>query len=110
MTRRIVRIGLAITVLVVAVVLNVRPARSVTDGPNAPPTAEPKSVAAGAVPPKEEAAQKTFFEVGQSCDTHTGTDGVAGQCTTLTGFGMKELRVGLVVLKGKEETIIEERS
>jgi hypothetical protein len=59
--------------------------------------------------PKEKRWNEPYLEIGTSFDLRTGADKVYGCCTTFEGFKIKELRVGLIVFKGDQETVIEER-
>jgi hypothetical protein len=51
-----------------------------------------------------------FVEVGPSLDLHSGVQSDPGQCTIITLARVKELRIGLVLVKGGEETVVEERT
>jgi hypothetical protein len=55
-------------------------------------------------------APTPFVEVGPSLDLRSGVQSDPGKCTTLNVARVKELRVGLVLIKGGEETVIEERT
>jgi hypothetical protein len=73
--------------------------------------AGPMAAVTPALPGGEKAGPKAapFVEVGPTVGLRSGTQPIPGHCTTLSGYGMRELRVGLVVVRGGEETAVEER-
>ncbi|MBY0512777.1 MAG: hypothetical protein K2P78_02580 [Gemmataceae bacterium] len=60
--------------------------------------------------PKPKGSATPFLEVGPTVAVRSGVQPIPGQCTTLSAFGVKELRVGLVQVRGGEDTVVEERS
>jgi hypothetical protein len=55
-------------------------------------------------------APTPFVEIGPTLDLHWGVQSDPGKCTMLTVARVKELRVGLVLIKGGEEMVVEERT
>lgn len=51
-----------------------------------------------------------FVQVGPTIHLYSGPQLNPCQCTTLTGYAMKEVRVGLILVRDGEETLVEERS
>jgi hypothetical protein len=58
--------------------------------------------------PKDRPA--AFVEVGPTIHLFSGTQLNPCQCTTLTGYGMREVRVSLVLVRDGDATVVEERS
>lgn len=51
-----------------------------------------------------------FVQVGPTIHLFSGPQLNPCQCTTLTGYGMREVRVGLVLVQDGDGTVVEERS
>jgi hypothetical protein len=51
-----------------------------------------------------------FVDVGPTIHLYSGIQLNPCQCTTLTGYGMKEVRVALILVRNGDETMVEERA
>lgn len=51
-----------------------------------------------------------FVDVGPTIHLYSGPQLNPCQCTTLTGYGMKEVRVALILVRNGDETMVEERA
>jgi hypothetical protein len=51
-----------------------------------------------------------IVNVGPTIHLYSGIQPNPCQCTTLTGYGMKEVRVALILVRSGDETMIEERA
>ncbi len=59
----------------------------------------------GGPPPRP----KPYLRVGSYFRTFTGQENVQGDVTAFSGVRLKELKLGIVLLKGGKETVVDER-